>query len=76
VPVAFSADSSCLIASVCAWHEHHEAAVEALESRRGAGEVLVLAGHALAETYAALTRLPSPHVWRPPTPVPSSGRAS
>jgi predicted nucleic acid-binding protein len=58
---AFSADSSCLIAAVCAWHEHHEAAVDAVESRRGAGQRLVVAGHALAETYAVLTRLPSPH---------------
>jgi predicted nucleic acid-binding protein len=58
---AFSADSSCLIAAVCAWHEHHEIAVDALESRRGAGQALVLAAHALAETYAVLTRLPPPH---------------
>ncbi len=58
---AFSADSSCLIAAVCGWHEHHEAAAHALESRRDAGEALVLAGHALAETYAVLTRLPPPH---------------
>jgi predicted nucleic acid-binding protein len=58
---AFSADSSCLIAAVCAWHEHHAAAVEAMESRRSAGQPLVLPGHALAEAYAVLTRLPSPH---------------
>jgi predicted nucleic acid-binding protein len=58
---AFSADSSCLIAAVCAWHEHHDAAVDAVESRRSAGGVLVLAGHALAESYAVLTRLPPPH---------------
>ena len=57
----FSADSSCLIAAVCAWHEFHEAASDALESRLSAGERLVLAAHALAETYAVLTRLPSPH---------------
>jgi predicted nucleic acid-binding protein len=61
VAATFSADSSCLIAAVCAWHEHHAAAAEALESRRSAGQHLVLAGHALAETYAVLTRLPSPH---------------
>jgi predicted nucleic acid-binding protein len=58
---AFSADSSCLIAAVCGWHEHHQVAVEALDSRRSSGQGLVLAGHALAETYAVLTRLPSPH---------------
>jgi predicted nucleic acid-binding protein len=61
VAAAFSADSSCLIAAVCAWHEHHQAALDAIESRLGAEETLVLAGHALAETYAVLTRLPSPH---------------
>jgi predicted nucleic acid-binding protein len=58
---AFSADSSCLIAAVCAWHEHHDAAFDAMESRRSAGRVVVLAGHALAETYGVLTRLPPPH---------------
>ena len=58
---AFSADSSCLIAAICAWHEFHEAAAEAVESRLVSGQGLVLAGHALAETYAVLTRLPSPH---------------
>jgi predicted nucleic acid-binding protein len=61
VPARFSADSSCLIAAVCAWHEHHEAAAEALESRRRAGQLLVLAAHALGEIYAVLTRLPAPH---------------
>lgn len=58
---AFSADSSCLVAAVCTWHEHHEAAVTAVESRRRAGQILVVAGHALAETYAVLTRMPPPH---------------
>jgi predicted nucleic acid-binding protein len=61
MPAAFSADSSCLIAAVCAWHERHDAAVRAMETRRDAGQTLVLAGHALAETYAVLTRLPPPH---------------
>jgi predicted nucleic acid-binding protein len=58
---AFSADSSVLIAAVCAWHEHHDAAADAIDARRNAGQALVLAGHALAETYAVLTRSPSPH---------------
>lgn len=52
---AFSADSSCLIAAVCPWHGHHDAAVDAVESRRGAGQGLVLAGYALAKTYAVLS---------------------
>jgi predicted nucleic acid-binding protein len=54
-------DSSCMVAAVCTWHEHHSAAVGAIETRFRRGERLAVAGHALAETYAVLTRLPAPH---------------
>jgi predicted nucleic acid-binding protein len=57
----FMLDSSCMVAAVCAWHEHHAAAANAIETRFGRGEHLAVAGHALAETYAVLTRLPAPH---------------
>ena len=50
-----------MVAAVCTWHEHHAAAVGAIEARFRRGERLAVAGHALAETYAVLTRLPSPH---------------
>ena len=50
-----------MIAAVCAWHEHHAAAVAAIERRLNRGDRLVIAAHALVETYAVLTRLPSPH---------------
>jgi len=50
-----------MIAAVCAWHEHHAAAVASIERRLGKGDRLVISAHALVETYAVLTRLPSPH---------------
>ena len=57
----FTPDTSCVIAAVCAWHEHHAAAAHVIESRLSRGERLVVAAHVLAEAYAVLTRLPPPH---------------
>ena len=57
----FTLDTSCLVAAVCAWHEHHAAAADEIEARLGRGERLVLAAHVLVEAYAVLTRLPPPH---------------
>lgn len=54
-------DTSCLVAAVCSWHEHHERTRTEIERRVTGGEELFLAAHSLAETYAVLTRLPSPH---------------
>ena len=54
-------DTSCMVAAVCAWHEHHAAATAELVARLGRSERLVVAGPALVETYAVLTRLPPPH---------------
>lgn len=54
-------DSSCLVALACAWHEHHEATRIELERCEQASERILLAGHALIEAYAVLTRLPPPH---------------
>jgi predicted nucleic acid-binding protein len=50
-----------MVAAVCSWHEHHAAAAAELEARLARGERLVIAGPALVETYAVLTRLPPPH---------------
>ena len=50
-----------MIATVCSWHEHHEAAVGELERRLKRRETMMIAAPALVETYAVLTRLPSPH---------------
>jgi predicted nucleic acid-binding protein len=50
-----------MVAAVCSWHEHHQAATAAVERRLALGERLAVPAHALAETYAVLTRLPAPH---------------
>jgi predicted nucleic acid-binding protein len=57
----FSVDTNCMIAAVCSWHEHHDAAVDAIESRLQHGNRLAVPAPALVEMYAVLTRLPSPH---------------
>lgn len=50
---AFALDTSVAVPLLVASHEDH-----AIVSSWGAGRTLRLAGHALAETYAVLTRLP------------------
>jgi predicted nucleic acid-binding protein len=57
----FVPDASCMVAAICAWHQHHERARKEIEGRLRAGETLVSIGHALIETYSVLTRLPPPH---------------
>lgn len=53
-------DTSCVIALLCPWHEHHAVTTAALERALDAGATLALPAHVLAEAYAVLTRLPSP----------------
>lgn len=62
----FFVDTSCIVAAVCAWHEHHADSAAEIERRLAARERLATAGHALAEAYAVLTRLPPPHRLSPP----------
>ena len=50
-----------MVAVVCSWHEHHQAAFQELERRLKRRETMMVAGPALVETYAVLTRLPPPH---------------
>ena len=57
----FLPDTSCMVAAVCSWHEGHEAAADEIDRRLRAREHLVIAGPALAEAYAVLTRQPAPH---------------
>jgi predicted nucleic acid-binding protein len=59
--VTFLPDTSCIVAAVCSWHEHHAAAAHELGQRFGTDQPMVLAAHTLAESYAVLTRLPPPH---------------
>lgn len=54
-------DTTCLVALLCGWHEHHAATASALERRIDAGATLVLPAPALIEAYSVLTRLPAPH---------------
>lgn len=60
-PRSFFVDTSCIVAALCAWHAHHVRAVTEIERRLGAHQQLTTAAHALVESYAVLTRLPSPH---------------
>jgi predicted nucleic acid-binding protein len=62
---AYLLDTSCLVAAVCTWHEHHATTRKELERRHAAGETPVLAAHTLAEAYSVLTRMPEPHRLRP-----------
>lgn len=57
----FFADTSCIIAAVSGWHQHHAQAAAEIERRLEARERMATAAHALAEAYAVLTRLPAPH---------------
>ena len=57
----FLPDTSCMVAAICSWHEHHARAAAEIERRLGRGDALVVAAPALVETYSVLTRLPSPH---------------
>lgn len=50
-----------MVAAVCAWHEHHGRAAREIEQRLRRGEKMLVAGPALVESYAVLTRLPPPH---------------
>lgn len=50
-----------MVAAVCGWHVRHAAAAGEIERRLDRGERMAIAAHAIAETYAVLTRLPAPH---------------
>ena len=54
-------DTTCLVAAVSSWHEHHERTLAELDRRTSRGNELILAAHSLAETYSVLTRLPAPY---------------
>ncbi len=62
----FLTDTSCMVAAVCGWHQHHERSVREIEQRLSSGEELLVAAAGLAEAYAVLTRLPPPHRLSPP----------
>ena len=57
----FLPDTSCMVAAVCAWHEHNPQAGAEIERRLSRGQKQIVAAPALLESYAVLTRLPPPH---------------
>jgi predicted nucleic acid-binding protein len=59
--VLVAVDTSCMVAAVCSWHEHHPAAAAEINRRLRRGQRLCVPAPALVETYAVLTRLPPPH---------------
>jgi predicted nucleic acid-binding protein len=58
---SFLPDTSCMVAAVCSWHEHHERATRAIEERLKQRQKMIVAAAALIEAYSVLTRLPAPH---------------
>jgi predicted nucleic acid-binding protein len=57
---SFALDTNCIVAAVCSWHEHHDAATNEIERRFALGERLHVPAPAIVEAYAVLTRLPPP----------------
>jgi predicted nucleic acid-binding protein len=58
-------DTSCVVALVSAWHEHHARTVRAVDQALRGDVALVVPVHCVLEAYAVLTRLPPPHRLRP-----------
>jgi predicted nucleic acid-binding protein len=56
-----------MVAAICSWHEHHDRAAGEIQRRLERREKMIVAAHALIETYAVLTRLPPPHRLPPET---------
>jgi len=54
-------DTSCLVALLSPWHEHHAATLERVNELLGRGHLLVAPAPALVETYSVLTRMPAPY---------------
>jgi len=50
-----------MVAAVSSWHEHHERAINEIQSRLKKKQRMIVAAHSLIEAYAVLTRLPAPH---------------
>jgi predicted nucleic acid-binding protein len=59
--LTFLPDTSCMIAAVCSWHEHHEAAANDMERRLAGRAKVIVAAPSLIEAYAVLTRFLPPH---------------
>jgi predicted nucleic acid-binding protein len=58
---AFMPDSNVMIKALAQWQDDHETARDEIEGRLRAGDRMVLAGHAVLETFSVLTRMPAPY---------------
>ena len=58
---SFLPDTSCMIAAISSWHEHHERARREVENRLSRRQRMIVAGPTLIEAYSVLTRFPAPH---------------
>jgi predicted nucleic acid-binding protein len=58
--MSYLADTSCLVALLCGWHEHHSITVKEMNRRHQSGDELILSAYSLMESYAVLTRIPFP----------------
>lgn len=56
--MSFLVDTSCIVAVICAGHEHHDRTRAELDARLRRSEAMAISAHGLLETYAVLTRLP------------------
>lgn len=56
----FALDSSVVVAALSSWHENHEQAARAIDAKLKAGWTPLIPANVLLETFAVLTRLPSP----------------
>jgi predicted nucleic acid-binding protein len=59
--MSYLPDTSCLVALLCSWHEHHETTIKEMNQRERSGDKAILGAHSLVETYSVLTRLPYPY---------------
>jgi len=59
--MAYLPDTSCIVALLCNWHEHHDATLREMNQRAKSDDRILLAAHSVVETYAVLTRLPFPY---------------
>lgn len=62
----FAVDANCLVATVSAWHEHHQVVSRELSRRLTAGEEMVVPVPSLTEAFSVLTRMPKPQRLSPP----------
>jgi toxin FitB len=61
----FAIDSSVLIPIVASWHENHERSIRAVDARMKARWKPVIPANVVLETFAVLTRLPTPFRVKP-----------